>query len=182
MRWALGPEEGLAGQSRLGVDPEPQQWSLAWQVPRLPVGHSDPLDPLGAKRRPLVSQVGQGGGGSHRDWVQTALGVAGHRSCDTEPWGNQNSAVPAVPSLERCAPLDRTQLLKEPPGPSLRWRRLAMDPVGYLHPSVKEPGPGGWRAPGPELAHHKQNKQMPSMPELKQIMSLLPSAIRNTSL
>lgn len=128
-----------------------------------------------------MSQVGQGGGGSHLDWVQTALGVTGHRSCDTEPWGNQNSAVPAVPSLERCAPLDGTQLLKEPPGLSLRWKRLAMDPVGYLHPSVKEPGPGGWRrAPGRELAHHKQNKRTPSMPG--QIMSLLPSAIRNTFL
>ena len=61
-----------------------------------------------------------------------------------------------------------TQLLKEPPGPSLKWKRLDMDPVGYLHPSVKEPGPGGWRrAPGPELAHHKQNKRTPSIPGLK---------------
>lgn len=36
--WAPGPEEGLAGQFRLVVDLEPQQWSLAWQVPRLPMG------------------------------------------------------------------------------------------------------------------------------------------------
>lgn len=32
------PEEGLAGQSRLVVDLEPQRWSLAWQVLRLPMG------------------------------------------------------------------------------------------------------------------------------------------------
>ena len=134
----------------------------------------DAPDPLGTNRGPLVSQAGQGAGGSRLAWVQTALGAAGHHSCDTEPWGNQSSAVPAVPSLERCAPLDRMQLLKEPSGPSLRWKRLAMDPVGYLHPSAKEPGPGGWRAPGPELAHHKQNKRTPSVPGLKQIMSLLP--------
>lgn len=35
-------------------------------------GHSDLLGPLGAKRRPLVSQAGQGRGGSHLDWAQTA--------------------------------------------------------------------------------------------------------------
>lgn len=42
------------------------------------------------------------------------LGGMGHCSRDMVLWTNRDSAVPAVPSLERCGPLDRTQLLKEP--------------------------------------------------------------------
>ena len=72
-------------------------------------GHSDPLGPLGVKRRPLVSQAGQGGDGSHLDWAwawraprsgsqrQTAHGSRSWRQADGAGGGRAASGTELTP-------------------------------------------------------------------------------------
>lgn len=87
----------------------PQQ---TWQVAEASGGTlGNPLGPLGGARRTFVT----------RGWVEVAgspglplpLGVANHCSRDSALRQSGLFHCPAAPSLERCAPLDGMQLLKE---------------------------------------------------------------------
>lgn len=63
-------------------------------------------------REEAFGDKGQGGGGS--PGLQLSLGSPTTVQ-ETMLWAKRDSsAVPAAPSLERCPPLDRMQLLKEP--------------------------------------------------------------------